>query len=376
MLNFLRKVFGKKKRGKPIPVLPARPEDIVLPDLPDVAGANDDPDIRIALAHRLVTLLPGMETDEHSQLYAYAVQALMSLAQDEVVRVRQALSTALRDYAKAPPAVVARLARDVEREIAEPILRRCVALEEGVLVEILSGHPEPWAIAAIAARPSVTERISDAVFKTGDIKGTALLLANKGAAISEATLREVVAGARQHAEWHGPLAMSPHLSVDSTREITGFVNDAILEVLETRSDLDAPTRNAVVAIVGRRLAYTRQTGKLDAREKVEHFARAGSLNAELVHDALAWQERAFALHAIARLSGVAFETVERMVAAGSKPIIALCWKAQLPARMCVDVQRFAGRVQPRDLLYPKGGTEYPLSPEEIAWQLEFFGIKK
>jgi len=57
-------------------------------------------------------------------------------------------------------------------------------------------------------------------------------------------------------------------------------------------------------------------------------------------------------------------------------ITGMCWKARLPVRMCVDVQRLAGHVQPKVLLYPKGGTEYPLTPDEIAWQLEFFGVKK
>jgi hypothetical protein len=65
-----------------------------------------------------------------------------------------------------------------------------------------------------------------------------------------------------------------------------------------------------------------------------------------------------------------------MVDAGPKPIIALCWKAGISPRTCVDVQKLAGRLQPRELIYPKGGTDYPLSPADIRWQLEFFGVKK
>lgn len=377
MLGFFKKLFGKKPAFKPPYQLPANAADIVVPDRAGNDATNPDADIRIALADRLVKLLPSIETEAHSELYGFAVQALTALAQDEVLKVRRALSTALRDYAKAPPAVVARLARDVEREIAEPILRHCIALEDSVLLEMLAGHPEPWAIAAIATRPTVSEKVTDALFKAGDVISTALMIGNKGAQISRDTLQAIVDGARRNAEWQRPLALSPHLDIDLTRELTGFVSETILDVLKNRSDLDAATRLGVVSIVERRIAYTKNDGGAKTpEEKVERFARDGRLTPEMVHDALAWQERPFAVQAMAKMAGISAEIVERILGAGAKPIVSLCWKAGFPARMCVDVQRLAGRVQPKDLLYPKGGTEYPLTPDEIAWQLEFFGIKK
>lgn len=377
MFGFFKKLFGKKPAFKPPYQLPANAADIVVPDRAGNDATHPDADIRIALADRLVKLLPSIETEAHSELYGFAVQALTALAQDEVLKVRRALSAALRDYAKAPPAVVARLARDVEREIAEPILRHCIALEDSVLLEMLAAHPEPWAIAAIAARPTVSEKVTDAVFKAGDIISTGLMIGNKGAQISRDTLQAIVDGARRNAEWQRPLALSPHLDIDLTRELTGFVSETILDVLKNRSDLDAATRLGVVSIVERRIAYTKNDGGAKTpAEKVERFACDGRLTPEMVHDALAWQERPFAVLAMAKMAGVSAEITERILGAGAKPIVALCWKAGFPARMCVDVQRLAGRVQPKDLLYPKGGTEYPLTQDEIAWQLEFFGIKK
>ena len=61
-------------------------------------------DVRMALAGRLVDLLPDLDHDKHSQLYAYVVQALGTLALDEVLKIRKALSSALKDHAHAPPA--------------------------------------------------------------------------------------------------------------------------------------------------------------------------------------------------------------------------------------------------------------------------------
>ena len=88
-----------------------------------VLAQDTSTDVRLALAARLVTLLPDISEDDHSQIYAYVVQALGTLALDEVLKIRKALSSTLKDHAQAPPKVAGQLARDVEREVSEPVLR-------------------------------------------------------------------------------------------------------------------------------------------------------------------------------------------------------------------------------------------------------------
>jgi len=105
-------------------------------------------DVRLALSGRLVKLLPALSLDKQSQLYAFTVQALGTLALDEVLKVRRALSASLKDHAYAPPNVAATLAKDIEREVSEPILRFCVALSDEVLADIISTHPAEWAAEA------------------------------------------------------------------------------------------------------------------------------------------------------------------------------------------------------------------------------------
>jgi uncharacterized protein (DUF2336 family) len=366
----------------------ARSEDPALrravannPAMPAQATAllaqDNDVDVRMTLAARLVELLPGLPSDRQSQVYAYAVQALGMLAQDEVFKIRKALSTALRDYAKAPPPVVARLARDVEREIAEPILRFCVALEDSEMLDILSGHPEPWVISAIAGRPAVSIAVSDAVVKTNDVPGTEVLIGNSGAQLSVETLGKIIAQAQSHPQWHRPIAMRKELSVDMARQLAGFVNATILDVLQKRSDFDAATRQGVMDMVERRIEYLHDGAPDETPEdKVMRLIKAGRLTPEVMQDALAWQERDFFVLALAYQSGIRPEVVRKMLDVNNaKPIVALCWRAKLPVRMCLDVQRYGGRLAPQDLLYPKGGTEYPLTVAEMKWQLEFFGVK-
>lgn len=338
--------------------------------------ANDrDIDVRFALAARLIELLPELSEDKYSQLYAYTVQALGVLAQDEVIKIRQALSSALKDFAKAPPTVVARLARDVERIISEPILRFCVALADDDLLDILSQHPEPWMISAIAGRPVVSDDVSGAVVRTGDTAATGLLISNKGASLSADTLQTIIDKARTYPEWHQSVALRPELTVDLAQQLAGFVGEAVLTVLEKRSDFDAPTRHQVVDIVKRRLAYQRGGGESGA-DKVARYVRDGALTPEVIHDAAVWQDWDFFYAALSVRSGINPDILRKMMTSGAaKPLITACYCAQIPMRMCIEFQRIVGKLQPRNLVYAKGGTDYPLTAQDMTWQLEFFGIK-
>lgn len=339
--------------------------------------ANDkSDDVRLALAARLVELLPDLSTEKHGQLYAYAVQALGLLAQDEVVKIRQALASALKDHAKAPPKVVGQLARDVEREVSEPILRFCVALEDADLLDILANHPESWVISAIARRPTVSEQVSDAVFETRDRPANKELLGNAGAAIAEATLQKIIESAPEFPEWHEPLVGRKELSLDLVHKMAGFVSTSVMSLLERRSDFDLTMRKEIADIVKRRIEFQRQDAPYEPPEKkLERYVKDNRLTAGVIQDALAWQDHKFVLLAMAYASKIHPIVVEKMLRSGSaKPIIALCWKARMPMRLAVELQRSYARLQPKEFMYAKGGTDYPMEPAEIKWQLDFYGI--
>ncbi|HRQ61737.1 MAG TPA: hypothetical protein PLO23_09560, partial [Alphaproteobacteria bacterium] len=81
-------------------------ENVAMPlHVSPILAADREVDVRLALARRLVELLPDLSGDKHSQLYAYAVQALGTLALDEVLKIRIALSSTLKDHAHTPPKI-------------------------------------------------------------------------------------------------------------------------------------------------------------------------------------------------------------------------------------------------------------------------------
>ena len=45
------------------------------------------------------------------------------------------------------------LARDVERDVSEPILRFCAALSDRDLLDILKSHPASWVVVRASAKP-------------------------------------------------------------------------------------------------------------------------------------------------------------------------------------------------------------------------------
>lgn len=343
-----------------------------------VLAADSDMDVRLALARRLVELLPDLSQDKQSQIYAFAVQALGTLALDEVLKIRIALSSTLKDHAQAPPKVAGQLARDVEREVSEPILRFCAALSDGDLLDILKGHPASWVVEAIACRESVSEKVSEAVIETEDPPGGRALIQNEGAALGEGLLHTIVDMARRLPEWQKPVAARKSLPVSVAKELAEFVDASVRDLLLKRGDFDESTTEEIAAVFRRRVDFASAEGRAEggsAADRLKSLIDAGGLTESTISDALAMRDFDFVAGAVAHMAGTSEATVRRIFdMKAARPIVALAWKASLSMRMALQLQQEIGHVEPKDLIYPRGGTDYPLSREEIDWQLEFLGL--
>lgn len=339
---------------------------------------DDDADVRLVLAERLVRLLPHLTMEEHSALYAHTVQALGMLALDEVLKIRKALSATLQDKAYAPPAVVSTLARDIERTVAEPILRFCAAVPDDVLIDILKTHPDDWVSVAIAGRHEVADNVAVAVIDYGTDEAGRTLISNPGAQIGPTLLEAIIEKSRTYPEWQHELATHRIMPPDMAERLAAFAGEAVRLLLIRSGAFDRKTTAEVAEIFKRRRAYT-PTDEMETTE--DHAARAtrlyreGRLDDDIVSDALAMKDLDFVYAAIAVLAGTSVAEVQRIFGMRApKPIVALCWKAGLGMRLALRLQQEPGRVPMRELLYPKGGTDYPLEPEDLRWQLEFLGL--
>lgn len=344
-----------------------------------VLAEDSDTDVRLALAKRLMDLLPDISPSEQSQLYAFTVQALGTLALDEVLKVRLALSSTLKDHAHTPPKIAGQLARDVEREVSEPILRFCAALSDEDLLDIISKHPESWVLEAIARRDTVSEDISRAVIDVEDIQGGAALIENDGATLSEVVLQIIVQKAREFPEWQKPMAIRKSLPSNIAVQLAEFVEASVRDLLMLRGDFDPEVTEEISEIFRRRIDFA--SDQKDGYEPIDvRLTRAinddGGLAEEKLYDALGMRDYDFVTAAIAHLVRKDFITVKKILdMKAPKPIVSLSWAAGLSMRFALQLQKTVGQVQPKEMIYPKDGEGYPLSEDEIQWQLDFLGLK-
>ncbi len=325
---------------------------------------NDD--VRLALAGRLVELLPGLPEDKHARLYAFVVQGLGTLALDEILKIRKALASTLRDHAYMPPKMAMDVTRDVEREISEPILRFCVGLSDEDLLEILKSHPSGWAAESAAGRPYIAD---DEMLMIGE---------GPGQALSENFLSVIVDNARAYPEWKNPSTLHHPLPVSVLREMDLFIDTAIQDVLMRQKDFDIGLCAEVLRVFRRRMAFVSQHNhSLSSMEtRLKTLIQNKRLDEEAVSDALAMLDHDFVYGAIAYLAKTGIVQVKKIFEMrAAKGIVALCWQAGLSMRMAFHLQKDLGRVAPNEIVYPKGGTDYPLTEQALHWQLEFFGLR-
>jgi len=342
-----------------------------------VLAKDVDQDVRLMLAGRLVDLLPEASKDEQSQMYAFVVQALGTLALDEVLKIRVALSSTLKDHAHAPPKIAGQLARDVEQQVSEPILRFCAALSDKDLLDILKSHPAGWVIESIAGREKVSQKVSQAVIDTRDKYGGKELISNDGADINEDLLHHIVEIARSMPEWQKPMAVRKALPTSVAKELAEFVDASVRELLLTRGDFNETETEEIASVFRRRVDFAEEADQETTHERLKRLIKSKELNEDVISDALAMRDREFVELSVAYLAKTTPEQVAKIFEMKSaKPVIALAWKAGVSMRMALQLQKDAAHVPPRDIIYPKGGTDYPLSEDALLWQLEFLGLKR
>jgi len=341
----------------------------------EALATDEDVDVKIALIKRLSELLPDLSQDQYAHLYAFAAQALGILALDEVLKVRLALSSALKDELYAPPEVAAQLARDLERQVSEPILKFCTAVSDDVLVDILTQHPQNWVVEAIAARVGLGEGVSTAVIETNQTHAGKILIENKTAKLTDEAIDDILRQAPEKPEWHKPLALQSHLPARVMRQIIMFVDSSIQKLIFERTDMDQDTRDELMDTVNRRVNFLvdEKGERVTPREKVALLDKQKELNDDSIKDALALREYDFVYAALSHKSGLTEDIVKKMINTGSaKAVTAIVWASKMKMRTSLEIQKTLAKIPPRELMYPKNGDEYPMSDSDLKWQVDFF----
>ncbi len=357
--------------------------NLSTPRQADLILARDrDEAVREKLARKIELLLPELDADQQAQAYKYLVEVIEILAQDQVIRVRQIVAETLQEVASAPSHVIRRLARDVAEVVACPVLEFSPLLSDQDLLEIIESGGDSGRLSAISRRQGVGEQVTDAIVATQDEGAISALLDNGSAQIREEALDGLVAAAIEVSAWQEPLVRRPRLPASAVRKLAAFVASSLLDLLKARHDLDRETARLVAREVERRIEdAAKETAEKGvetaagetAEKRATRMFEAGELDDQVLIRALNGGDRDLVRHGLALRADLPLSLIDHVLAAHSaKGVTALAWKAGCAMRFASQLQLRLGGIAPNHVLNPRGGTDYPLSDEAMAWQLDFF----
>lgn len=334
-------------------------------------------DVRVELARKVGRLLPDLAAAEKRQAYQQTIKTLERLAADKVVRVRAILAEEIKNLKCVPQNVVMQLAHDVEEIVSAPILEYSPLLSDRDLLDVITASRAKGAIAAVARRRGLSEEITDAIVGTADVRAITDLLANKDARLREEGFERILEKAENIIEWHAPLAARVDLPIRLVRRIAGFVGSSLIEQLSQRHELDEETRSELTRALRHRLEREgfEAGGENKARSEIMALFQAGKLDEAFVESALDAGQRDSVIEALSLLAATTRASVEKVLASrGAKAVTALAWRAGLSMRVALKDQSLMLKLKAGELLPARGGVHYPLSEDDMRWQLSHFGI--
>lgn len=352
-------------------------------------AADDDERVRVLLARKVAGLMPDLNGAEQARLRQQALGTLSALVEDEAVRVRAAIAEVVKEMPDIPRDLILRLAQDAAIRVSDPVIRLSPLLTPEDLLSLLSSPPADHVATAVARRAYLPETVADAVAASADPAAVQALLANRTAAIREATLDALVGRAASHAEWHEPLVTRPNLSVHAARTLSGIVATQLLQVLSERADLDPGTAADLRRRLDARLGHPCPSAPAGATATTDwrgagatagdspeviaarRLKTAGHLSDDaMLAAARTGQVRQFAAM-LAVASGFPLATVDRVTALRSaKGLVSLAWKGGFGVRVAMTAQVLLAGVPPQSALAAGASGDFPLTTDEMRWQLD------
>jgi uncharacterized protein (DUF2336 family) len=348
---------------------PALPEQVSA-----ILAADTDARVRTILSRRLATLTPGLDSQARERVQRDAVANLTAMVADAALRVRINLAEAVKHLPDGPRDIVLRLAHDPAVMVCEPVIRFSPMLTQEDLITLIATSPPPSTILAVANRPQIGQAVSDAIVGTADSAAIGALLANPTAQIRETTLDSLAAQSEEQTSWQAPLVRRPHLSPRAQRMMAEIVTGHLFEALAARTDLDPKVAQILRSTLeaARPKEPSPDPASRSSLERAQVLKRTGRLDEAAMTEALRRNAGKDAMAMLAVMADVPVEVIERACALRmAKGVVSLAWKAGLTAHAAVVLQTTLVRVMPDQVLHAGQDGGFPLSEDEMRWQLAF-----
>lgn len=319
----------------------------------------------------------GGRSDREDALFEDLVQSIaVDLNDDGLVEFAERIA----DAPSSPRGLVNAFARR-EPAIAAPILQRSTVLLDGDLVDIVETQGEAHR-RAIAARPTVSAPVSDALVERGDDETVNTLLGNAGATIARPTMERVVDRAHTTPLLHKNLVHRSDLPIDLMNEMMFAVEERLRKVILQRNAAADPAEvEAALAKARERLARRRRIDAAEdaaARERIEQLRRRDGLTPANLISLYRARDYCGFVHGFAEITGVDVHVVRGILDRKDIDALALiCRAASIERALFVTIAILTcsgdgamGKAE----VYGKLYAEVPMEAAQRA--MRFFKVRK
>ncbi len=361
---------------------PALPDDVIT-----ILASDTDARVRSILGLKLAALTPALKSETRQRVQNDAVASLTAMVAEAALRVRVSIAESVRDMQDGPRDIILHLAHDPALMVCEPVILFSPMLTQDDLVTLIASGPPSSTVMAVANRPGIGISVCDAIAGSAEPAVIRALLCNQTAQIREVTLDALAAQSEQYTDWQEPLVRRPHLSVRAQRLLAEIVADQLLDALAARSDLDPKVSQGLRTTLARNGPRTAQPlsrpadtmpqtdlAPTAALAQAEQLNQSGRLDDYAILDALRSNKLVSAKAILAVRAGLTVPIVERACTLRSaRAIVSLAWRAGFSAQTAVVLQTMLAGLAPDQVLQPNNKSPFPLTDEEMQWQLAFLG---
>lgn len=252
----------------------------------------------------------GLSASERS----LAEDIFRSMAQDVETRVRKAMADSLRDSPDLPHDLGVKLANDVA-EVAVPFIEMTTVLTDDDLLAIIKAHGTEHQV-AVAGRPHVSERVSDALVDTNNETVVATLVSNAGAQISENTMSRVLDDFGHVRPIATSMAERNALPLTIAERLVTLVSEKMQVRLEKQAGITSKAAKGVRREAQEKATVSLLDGAHDAPDihaLVDQLYKSDRLTHTLVVRALCMGDLVFFETGLAKLAGIPVANVYRLI---------------------------------------------------------------
>ncbi|CAN5312964.1 pole-localized protein SpbR [soil metagenome] len=292
-----------------------------------------DEDERAAAAHKLCRSIDRAELDENDREAAQKI--LRVLANDAAELVRRSMAVTLKASDLIPHDVARRLAADVD-SVALPIIGFSPVFTDEDLIEIVRAGSAVRQV-AIAARPTVSRDVAEALSVDGCEQAVRTLASNDNADLSEKAMAMSIDRFGDAPEVVAALSYRQVLPLDITERLIALASDAVREHLVSRHAVAPETAIRLASFARERATVDlvdQAASSADLPRFVQQLNARKALTASLLLRALARGQMVLFEHAMAELAATPHSRAWLMIHdAGPLGLKAIYDRAGLPPRL-------------------------------------------